>query len=230
MRFLSIQQFGGVLMFIFCLLGAYGLWQKKRELFYLLALWIGGVLYLLSIDVFSARSHMMDMNFALVVLMSYGVFLALQAIKDKSGRWGNWLGGILLLLIVFNLVASTKLWINEIYAINPTPQDNAYSQAVKAAGVKDDEVIAFGGDSYKLNYLTGKSFATFREATLQALADSGTAGDALAKFNVKYVLGYSPALTGKLTASSSVINIADSSIDVGSINKKSKRELLKIFR
>lgn len=228
LRFLSVQQFGGVLMFIFCLLGAYGLWQKKREIFYLCLVWIGGVLFLLSFVVFSARSHMMEMCFPLVLLMAYGVMQAVDYLKAKPR--GKWLATLLVLLVIFNLISATKIWVDEIYKINPTPQDNALSEAVKRAGIKDNEMIAFGGDSYKLNYLTGKSFITFREETLSELVAAGAASDALAKFNVKYVLGYSPELTQKLLASSSVASLGDNSIATADYGKKTKRELLKFFR
>ena len=169
----------------------------------------------------------MDFIWPIILGIAFGLFYILQMVKDHfqiKGRRALILDIIIIGLILYNLVLVNHVILGRKYDSDFVPRSITYAREIEQFNIEDREVIAIPedvpGQDDTLNYLTNKSFVVFRGSTLNKLLEEGKIKQAFGAFGVKYILGYSDELSGKIVDQAEVINIASNSlkIDMGEIS------------
>jgi len=236
-RFFSLQEFGGPFIFLLLILGFIYLKKKNKFLYNFSLYWIGISLFVFAFVILVSRNHMMDFIWPLCLLITLGLYSLLQIIKEHFKLTKTILIDVIIIaLVVYNLFLVNRIVFGRLYDSDAVPRIMAYAQEINKIEIKNAaDVIAIPGDipgqDYSLAYLTGKSFVIFRSETLEKLLAENKTDMAFGKFNVKYVLGYSDSLSGKITGETKAINIASDSLNI-EIEKSSETKsfLMNLFR
>lgn len=217
-RFVSLEEVGGPFVFLLLFLGLYYLKRNNWELGRFFIGWIVFSVLIMSLILLLSRSHLMDFNWAIALMITLGVLTLSQMIFGYFGVKENkliWIQLFVLMILLYNFVLANHVVFGDLYDKTKVPKLEAYSQEIKSFNIKDEEVIALdmhGSNMYQLNYLSDKSLVMFRKNTIEKLIKENKLNEAFDKFNVKYVLGYSDDFTEKIVKSSDVKNIATSSL------------------
>jgi hypothetical protein len=222
-RFFSLEEIGGPLIFLLMILGVYSLKQKNKQLYSLSLGWIISIIFLLSFVALAGRSHLMDFGWIIALLVSLGLALLIE-ILNKHFNFTQKKSAVLFLILTFIFLYSLILtnhvvWNQAFESTQTNLLIEAYSQKIKALNIADQDVIAVPIDAYlyRINYLNDKSLVLFRTKTIEGLLDKNELASAFEKFNVKYILGYSPELSQKIEDQTAAVNIATDSLKVPEI-------------
>ena len=186
--------------------------------------WILSIIFLLSFVALVGRQHLMDFNWILALWTALGLTI-LAKIINQYFHFSQIKSKILLVIIVLSTLYSLVLvnhttW-NTLFDSNQESslRIKVYSQKIKQLDIPDQNVIAVpkSVDHYRLNYLNNKSLVVFRKETIGDLLNNGNLNSAFEVFNVKYILGYSPALAEEIITEIQVVNIADDSVEIPQI-------------
>ena len=210
-RFFSITEIGGPFIFLFFWLGLLVLKKQNTYWYKFFTSWLIGSFLLLAYFNLAGRNHLMDWGFVIALCSA----LCLIYLSNKK------IAQILLLfLLIYNLILCSHVLFGQMYDNNPMPLLSAYTQKIKELDIKPDQVIAvpFRAEmTYNLNFTTDKSIVVFQNKTIEKLLVENKLQNAFNKFNIKYILGYTPELTQKIIKKTNIINIADSLIEVNQI-------------
>lgn len=226
-RFFSLEDFGGPFILLLWILGMVYLKKKNAFLNKLFIYWIGISLLVFSFIILVGRGHLMDFIWPITLGIVLGSFYILQIVKNHfqiKDKKALILDVIIIGLILYSLLLVNHVVLGRKYDKDSVPRSMVYAQEIKKLDIEDTEVIAipedFPGQADTLNYLSNKSLVIFRSSTLNRLLEEDKIKQALEAFGVKYILGYSDELSGRITAETEVINIASNSleIDIGEIS------------
>lgn len=226
-RFFSLEDFGGPFILLLWILGMIYLKKKNVFLYKLFIYWIGISLFVFSFVILVGRNHLMDFIWPIILGVVLGSFYILQIVKNHfqiKDKKALILDVIIIGLILYSLLLVNHVVLGRKYDKDSVPRSMVYAQEIKKLDIEDMEVIAipedFPGQADTLNYLSNKSLVIFRSSTLNRLLEEDKIKQALEAFDVKYILGYSDELSGRITAETEVINIASNSleIDIGEIS------------
>jgi len=223
-RFFSLEEIGGPFIFLLMLLGIYSLRQRNKYLWGLSWGWILSVIFLFSFVVLVGRNHLMDFNWILALWTALGLVM-LAKIIEQYFHFNQTKSKILLFIIIlatlYSLILVNHISWNKVFDLNQESslRTEVYSQKIEELNISDRDVIAVpqSVQRYRLNYLNNKSLVVFREETIKDLLNNDELISAFEKFKVKYVLGYSPALTEEIITKTQIINIADNSVELPQI-------------
>ncbi|MBU1164128.1 hypothetical protein KKA15_01025 [Patescibacteria group bacterium] len=219
-RFLSIPEIGGPLIFILMALGLVYLYKYKKEWFYFDVLWIIATMFLLSFVILGGRNHLMDFGWVIASCAGLGIYILSKAISSTlfQNKYQNIILICLGLIVIYNLVVSSHVMWGLKYDNSPIPILDTYIEEIKNSNIADDQIIAVPfdhpDDAYYINLYTDKSLVVFKQATMQNLIEQNKVSDALEKFDVKYILGYTPDISARILDQAEVGIIADSTIEV----------------
>ncbi len=218
-RFVSLEDIGGPFIFLLILLGFYSLRQKNRYLYQFFSYWVFSAMFLMSFIILASRSHLMDFNWAIALLISLGIIFLFELISDyfdlkKKNR--VFLYVALLFIVVYHLILVNHVVWSNIYDNSNNLMIQAYSREIKKLDIADSDVIALDLTSsamYNLNYTTDKSVILFRSETIKDLLEENKLDWAFRQFGVKYILGYSDELSQKIINQTDIVNIASNSLE-----------------
>jgi len=220
-KFSAIEYTGGPLMLLLIILGAVYLKQKDKYLYRFVLSWIASVIFLLSFVFLMGRSHLVDFGWAIALLASLGLLFLIEILKKHfslKGKMSVFLSLGLMLLVLYNLILAGHVAWGKVF---DRERDylllRAYEQKIKGADIADSDVVAVPlgiSEIYHLNYSTDKSMVLFQPETIEFLLAKNDLRAAFEKFGVKYVLGYSDDLTGKILKQTPAKNIAANTIEV----------------
>lgn len=211
-RFFSITEIGGPLIFLLFFLGLILLKHQKKYWFTLCLAWMGGSVCLLAYANLAGRNHMMDFGWMIALLTALG-FLQLADLLTKNVK----LQILFLVLVIYNLVLTGHVMWGQMYDNSSVPRVLSYVAAVDKSGIDRDKLVATPlspNDAYSLNFSTDQTVVVFANETVEELIQQNKLKEAFDKFQVKYVLGYSPEITAKILEQTEVENIADSSLPI----------------
>ncbi|MDP3052240.1 MAG: hypothetical protein Q8N42_01900 [bacterium] len=236
-RFFSLQEFGGPFIFLLLILGFIYLKKKNKFLYNFSLYWMVISLFIFAFVILVSRNHLMDFIWPITLIISLGVFYLLQSIKEQFGLKKTILINIaIIVLILYHLFLVNRVVLGTAYDSDSVPRILAYTREINKIDIKDNEaVIAIPGDipgqDLSLAYLTNKSFVIFRAETLEKLLKENKTDMAFEKFKVKYILGYSDLLSGKIIKETKALNIASDSLNI-EIEKSSETKsfLMNLFR
>lgn len=222
-RFVSLEDMGGVFVFILIFLGLYFLKKNQMFLFRLSIFWILGFLFLLSFITLSGRDHLMDFGWIIAILGTMGILFLSSIIGNYfqfNKRQSFWLLSLILVVVLYSCFLGSRTRWGRAYDNKQNLMVQAYSAKICDFNISKNEVIAVGADNFFLplaiNYLTDKNLVVFQPKTIGKLLENGKIKDAFKTFGVKYILGYSNDFSEKLISSTGVINIASSDIEINS--------------
>jgi hypothetical protein len=219
-RFASLEDLGGPFVLLLMFLGTYGLRKKNKYLYRFFVYWIFSAIFLLSFLILAARSHLMDFNWAIALLISLGLLTLIKVLVDYfkiSGRGVLIVSIIIISVGLYNFIIANHILWGRIYDDSSNLIAGVYSQEIEKANISEEEVIATAlapGYIYSLNYLTNKSIVIFHPETIKNLLDKNELSSVFQKFKVKYILGYSEEITEKIINQTEVKNIVSSSFKV----------------
>lgn len=198
-RFLSISEIGGPLIFILFILGLSVL-KKRNSYWYKFYLsWIIGSLFLLAYVNLAGRNHIMDFGLPIALISALGIILFSNSLAYNFKNKKVFFTIITTLLIIYNLVLSTHVMFGQQYDKSTIPKINAYIDIIKEKDIDKNEIIAMPAetvnDAYNINFNTGNSVVLFKIQTIKQLIAEENLNQAFEKFNVKYIIGYSPELS-----------------------------------
>lgn len=226
-RFFSLEDFGGPLILLLWILGIIYLRRKNAFLFKLFIYWIGISIFVFSFIILVGRNHLMDFIWPIILGIVLGLFFVFRIIGDYFQIKNNKalvFGAIIIGLVLYHLVTVNHVILGRKYDSDFVPRSITYAREIEQFNIEDREAIAIPedvpGQGDTLNYLTNKSFVVFRGSTLNKLLKEGKIKQAFGAFGVKYILGYSDELSGKIVDQAEVINIASNSlkIDIGEVS------------
>ena len=218
-RFFSLRDFGGPFIVLFLILGFIYLKKKSNFIYGLFKYWL-----IISILVFSyillvSRIHLIDFIWPLVLLVSVGLIYLIDTVKDNLQLRGKRELVFTILIfgfIIYHFILVDHVVLGDIYNNDFIPRSMAYSELIKSMDIKDEDIIAVPGDFptqiANLSYFTNKSFVLFASSTIDKLSREGNLKKAFEAFNVKYILGYSDAISEKAIEQAKIINIASESL------------------
>jgi len=218
-RFFSLEDVGGPFVFLLILLGLYSLRQKNRYLYQFFVCWVFSAVFLLSFIVLATRSHLVDFNWAIALMITLGIFTVIRMVSKYFGLKKKkiiWIQILVFGAVLYNFILANHVLLGRVYDDISVLRMEAYSQLIKPLDIDDKEVIALDVDGdriYHLNYLTDKSLVIFRAKTIKDLIEENKLESALEKFNVRYVIGYSDDLSKKIVEQSNIVNIGSGPIE-----------------
>lgn len=212
-RFFSITEIGGPLIFLFFWLGLLVLKKQNTYWYKFYLSWLIGSFILLAYFNLAGRNHIMDWGWVIALCSALGLIYLNNVInKNKITQI------LLLVLVIYNLILCSHVLFGQIYDNSPMPLLSAYTQKIKDSEIKSNEVIAipFRAEmAYNLNFTTDKSIVIFQNKTIEKLLAENKIVQAFEKFNVKYILGYTPELTEEILKNNiNIKSIADSSLSI----------------
>ncbi len=216
-RFLAIEEIGGPLIFFMLILGFAYLKRRRKDLFALFSFWIIFSLLVFSLALMR-RSHLIDFGWIIALLVSLGLIFFNNILSKRfemKEKTRVIVSVLLVVLVLYNLVLSNHVLWGRIYDQPHHLKMLAYAREIKGTGINDRDVIAIGLDEFKinrLNYQVDKSMVVFSSQTIKRLIEKEELQSAFDKFNVKYVLGYSPKLTKQILDNSKAKNIASDDV------------------
>ncbi len=218
-RFFSITEIGGPFIFFLFFLGLYALKKQKKYWFRFYLSWIIGSILLMSYLALLSRNHLMDFGLVIAVSVAWGIVLLADLLSNKlsAGKNKTFVAILLLLIVIYNLVLCGHVMWGQIYDNSSIPLLTAYANKINMLDVKNDDIIAVPfrtSDAYNFNFSTDKSIVVFNQETIEQLLLKGELKAAFEKFGVKYVLGYEPELSQKITAQTQAQIIADTSLPI----------------
>jgi len=218
-RFVSLEDVGGPFILILILLGLYSLRQENKRLFQFFVYWVFSAVFLMSFVVLVGRNHLMDFNWAIVLLISLGLLTLGKIVIDHfqfQTKKAKIIYLAILLAVLYQLVLANHIAWSRIYDNSSNLIIRAYSQEIKKLNISDNDVIAVNlgsAGTENLNYLTNKSVVLFNPETIKNLLEEDRLNFAFEQFNVKYILGYSDRLTKDIVNQTDVVNVASDSLE-----------------
>lgn len=207
---LSSVTFGGVLSLFLLIVGAWFLWEKKRDIFKLVIFWPLFVFACLIFLKTTNSDHFLEVRFALVLLISLGLFRVLKIViahpaKEKTKKL---LGGVLVLAFVLYLAQGDKWMLHEKYENSSARETILAAQEIRAENTSlsvSDVWAVEGTDMTALTfaYFTNFSTVNFNGETIDFLVRQQTLKDAFKRFGVTHFL--SPAAYGPQIAETGVM-------------------------
>ncbi len=217
-RFVSLEDTGGPFILFLIFLGLYSLRQKNKYLYQFFIYWIISTIFLMSFIVLVGRNHLIDFNWAITLLISLGLIFLIKLFSNYFNlkkKKQVFLYIALLFIVIYHLILVNHVAWSRIYDNSHSLMIQSYGQEIKKLNINDKDIIAVGLDSvsvYSLNYLTNKSVVIFRSETVADLLEDNKLDWAFEQFGVKYILGYSDELTGKIINQTKVVNVASNSL------------------
>src|SRR3989344_5768507 len=218
-RFFSLEDIGGVFIFLLGLLGF--VYLKRHDLFLrnLLAWWIGGSIILFSYAALVGRNHLMDFGFAIGLFVSMGIVYLLE-IFSRHFNWGEknklWMSVFAVLIFGYGLLTIDHVVWGRAYD-SDILRIHTYADITKQKNIKEEEVIATSirsDESITFNLLTDKSLIIFRPETMEKIISRGKTEEVFDYFGIKHILGYSDDLSEKIAKNSGASIIATSNIKI----------------
>lgn len=213
-RYLSVNFIGGPLIFIFIILGFTQLKFLDRKIYYLFLAWLIGVPIILGYVVLAKRNHLMDLGFALAILISLGVIVFLRMLKNnyQIGR-SLALRFLVVVLVLYSLFLADRAVLGQAYDDSSSPEIKYLAEKVNnyPISIKADEVIAVGSSFLhpSLNYLTNKSVVMFHPNSITKLVGDGKLQDIFNQFGIKYFIGYDAQTAELIIKNSTAKNISN---------------------
>lgn len=234
-KLFSLEQIGGPLVFVLISLGLFYLWKREREKATLFLVWVLGTFFLFAYIVFGSRSHVMDVIFPLVLLISLGVSICLKTLKKEIGsaKLALLAQTFLMILLIYNFIQTSHLVLSRIYDDSPVLKIEVYAQKIKEnAKISARDVIAVGNgqSAYQLNYQTGKSTVIFNSETIIKLLKENRLKDAFEKFGVAYVIGYDKDLSKEIIQQTKVEVLAEDLPPMEPPLSNFKKQFMNFFR
>lgn len=236
-RFSAIEDIGGPLIFSLFVLGFLALRKKRKDLFNLFVFWLILVISVLSFVILAARSHLIDFGLVIALFIALGLLFFVDILVQyfqMRNKVKAITGLFLIFLVLYNLILSSHVLWGRIYDEPHHLKILAYAKEIDSRDIADKEVIAVNLDQFKinkLNYLIDKSMVVFTPETAEKLIGENKLPEAFDKFEIRYVLGYSPELTEKILENTEAINISDDSLLVfPPITSKNKSWLMNLIR
>jgi len=218
-RLFSLEDVGGPFVFLLILLGLYSLRRKNRYLYQFFVCWLFLSIFLMSFIILVVRSHLVDFNWAIALMITLGIFTIVRIVSKYFGLKKKkimWIQILVFGAVLYNFVLATHVLLGRVYNDTSVLQMEAYSQLIKPLDIDDKEVIALDVPEdrlYHLNYLTDKSLVIFRAGTIKDLIEENKLEFAFEKFNVGYIIGYSDDLSEKIIEQVNIVNIGSSPIE-----------------
>ena len=218
-RFFSLEDIGGVFVFMLGLLGF--VYLKRHDLFLrnLLAWWIGGSIILFSYAALVGRNHLMDFGFAIGLFVSMGIVYLLEIFSQRF-NWGEknklWMSVFAVLIFGYGLLTIDHVVWGRAYD-SDILRIHTYAGITKQKNIKEEEVIATSirsDESITFNLLTDKSLIIFRPETMEKIISQGKTKEVFDYFGIKHILGYSDDLSEKIAKNSGASIIATSNIKI----------------
>jgi len=218
-RFFSLEDIGGVFIFLLGLLGF--IYLKRRDLFLrnFLAWWMGGSIILFSYAALAGRNHLMDFGFAIGLFVSMGIVYLLE-IFSQHFNWGEknklWMSIFAVLIFGYGLLTIDHVVWGRAYD-SDILRIHTYAGITKQKNIKEGEVIATSirsDESITFNLLTDKSLIIFRPETMEKIISQGKTKEVFDYFGIKHILGYSDDLSEKIAKNSGASIIATSNIKI----------------
>jgi len=219
-RFFSLEDIGGPFVFLLLLIGFFHLRRKKLELGWFFVGWISFSIFLMTFIFLFTRSHLIDFNWAITLMITLGFFTVSHMISKyfKLGKKKIIYVQILFLgIIIYNFILANHVFLGRAYDDISVLQMESYSQSIKSLDINSKDVIALdvhGSSLYHLNYLTDKSLVIFRTSTIKDLMEKNKLESAFDEFNVKYIIGYPDDLSDIIIKQTEIINIASEPIEL----------------
>lgn len=219
-KFISLEEVGETFSAFFVFLGIWSLKERSRQFYKFFLVWLGTTLFLLSFAALVSRSHLKDFGWMLPVLISLGVVFAVRTFREKfnfSPLKTRMFGIGIVLVLVYGFFVSDHILLSRQYDKAKAQKMEAYAEAIGKAEVKDDEVIALAFDSKDqilINYLVDKSTVVIGQESFKKIIDQKKTKEILGFFGIKYFIGYDDDLSKKISANSSAVNIASSTLKI----------------
>ena len=217
-RFISLQEIGGSLVLLLFFLGLLYLKNKNKFLMEFIIYWILSAIVLMAFVLLLGRSHMMDFNWALALLVALGVLFLSNLIANHFNFEHKKRLAVLVVMLIaasYHLVLSNHVVLGRVYDQSDIPLLYTYAQQIDREGISNKEVIALdiaSSDMYNLNFLTDKSYVIFRAETIKRLLKEESLNRAFENYNVGYIIGYSENLSDQITQQVGVVNISSNSV------------------
>lgn len=219
-RFASLEHIGGPFIFLLILLGVWILRQKNKYLYQFFIYWFFSTIFLLAFVILAGRNHLIDFNWAIASLVALGLLFLAKLINgyfNLKEKKRFLVYAALLLLVLYNFVLASHVAWSRAYDNSENLIVEAYSNEIEKLDISDNDVIAVNlktNGFYALCYLTDKSMVVFQSNTIKNLLEKKKLDFAFKEFGVKYILGYSDALSQQITEQTKVVNITSNSIEV----------------
>ncbi len=222
-RFFAIEDIGGPFIFLLFIFGFLFLKREHSYLYWFFVFWIVFFLFFASYVYMGTRNHLMDFSWGIALVIALGLLFLINILSQYFRMGDNGkriMGALLILLVLYNLVLSNHVLWGRIYDNEEYLAADTHVREIKKFKIKDEEIIALsspgipGTQWEKIAYQTEKSIVIFAPKTIEKLIEQKNLQPAFDKFNVKYVLGYSPELTKEILNNSRVENIASDNIEV----------------
>ena len=238
MRMFSLQDVGGIFIFLLFLLGVKELNKKRKEFVNFLLLWIVSVLSLCAFIILAQRNHIMDFGFAYVLLTSFGITGLACIIKENISfkkidisiqTWTL----LLTVFVVYHFVLSTHVVFGEVWDRSTYLETLYYTQTIQQQELLQSDVIATPfrvSTMSHLSYLTDTSIVLFREDTLLNLIEDKKLDFVFSEFGVTHILGFNSSTTQAVLAHTTTTNIATQVTKINSNTSNLRSFLINLVR
>jgi len=191
--------FGGPIFLFLLLIGLLKLKRDNQDLYKLSLTWLILWYLLLILTKTSNWDHFLEIYPLVLFLVSSGIYVLWQMVKDKIKHKNFWLILIILTLIAHQLIAC-KWMFHEEYNTSHIETTLKISDKINLLNLPLTTIIAvnqnFGVQN--LNYYTNLTYIRFNSATLEKLISENKLKNALEYFGVTHLLGYDEDLNKKL--------------------------------
>lgn len=198
----DLTNYGGPLIILIMLLGAFWLYKNKKEMLWFFGvwfiIWLGGLIYFIT----GNWDHFLEIIFIAAVLVGLGIYQLLEIFKTTSIKQYA-LAGIILAFIIGHLAYADK-W--ELYDAYRSSYFGAALNMVEKEGkdIKNTGVIAVGPHptfAYAFYYLTNHDVIYFNPDTIAELIKNKKLKKAFDIYKVESAFGYSSDLSNQIKSS-----------------------------
>lgn len=204
----DLIMFGGPLILLLMLLGAYRLYQNRREIFWFFNVWLG--VWLAGLVYFQTGNwdHLLEIIFIPAILTGLGIWQIAEFLKPINMR-KTVVSGMVLSFVLGHLAYANKWSLYDSYRSSRWADAISVADKVKLAG---PGVIAAGIHptfANGLNYLANRDIIYFNPNTTEELIANGKLKEAFEIYHVKTVVGFSDSVSNsiKKMTNATVINI-----------------------
>lgn len=218
-KFLSLEDIGGPLVFMFGFLGLLHLRRKNLFLSNFFSWWIAGSILIFSFGAIVSRNHLMDFGWAIALLVSLGIVLFFNALENHfnlKGRKKISFGIFIVVLFLYGLLTVNHAVWGRAYE-GGILKVYAYADIIKNKNISSDEIIATAirdDEKLMLNFLSDKSLIVFRPETMEKIISQNKTKEVFNEFNIKHILGYSDELSKRIAENADVSVIATDKINI----------------